>query len=431
MKKNYPYCILLLLSFTHISTSVIEADKYADIVVESYIESINLYCQKYDASQKFYIENNLLSDPNINIGSDLSGIEERLTQANYYYFMLKNNKVVVQYKPEYQIETCNFKGRSVTGCIVSKKLIYQDGKIEQRKEFIELSKNGNAWKITGIASDLFYNLSEFECAKKTAYSTSDCPLLDKAEKEYANKNFSTALTLYTKALSCTKQTAYIKNKINELNTIQNIKNIIQQADLYFERKEYKTSLYNYNGALEHSEVIEPSELSRIGKQIALCRSEIDFQLFIEDADFYFKQELYDKALALYEEALLIKPNDNELKIQKSKCEALLKAQAIEKINQSIERATTLILNKKYNEGFEILLKYRDSGQLQGIHLFYMAQILDTTPISIRKKFNFSLKDCCVLTKQFTIEARNLGMNSPDFERFWWDHLNQKSRSCTN
>lgn len=410
-------------------------------VVENYIESIYMYCKKYDATHRFHIENQLLSDPNNRIGNDIAGMADKNGQANVYYIDLKKQGVVVEYKSGFEMVDCTVNGKRYTAGLLQKKLRYRNGLSEQFEELVELEEQGGGnWRIKSIASSLFHNLADFNCrsaeaggnkAATTAVKGS-CALLDRAEAEYAAKNFGEALQLYVAALDCAADKPYVEQRIRELKTLGNLKALLGKGEQEYRAQAYGQALSTYQSILENGAgLLSQEERGLVEARVRDCARLAECRQLQEDADHYFSRGAYLKALPLYEAALALVPGDAGLERRLAECRRSAAQENEQQLKAAIARGTQLVEAGRLDEGFGILLQHRESGLLGSEQLFYMAQILDNRPKSVKAKFDLSNTDCCILTRQFMMEARNLGASSEDFEFFWQAHFNKTSQSCVN
>jgi tetratricopeptide (TPR) repeat protein len=410
-------------------------------VVENYIESIYMYCKKYDATHRFHIENQLLTDPNVRIGNDIAGMADKNGQANVYYIDLKKQGVVVEYKPGFELVDCTVKGKKYTACLLQKKLRYRNGLSEQFGELVELEDQGGGnWRIRSISSTLFYNLADFNCRSAEAGGNKaaatagqgSCALLDRAEAEYAGKNFGEALQLYVAALDCAADKQHVEQRIWELKTLGNLKALLGKGEQEYRAQAYGQALSTYQSILENGAgLLSEEERRLVEARVIDCAKLAESRQLQEDADHYFSRGAYLNALPLYEAALALVPGDAGLERRLAECRRSAEQENEQKIKATIARGTQLVEAGKLDEGFSILLQHRESGLLGVEQLFYMAQILDNRPKPVKAKFDLSNTDCCILTRQFMIEARNLGASSEDFEFFWEAHFNKTSQSCVN
>jgi hypothetical protein len=410
-------------------------------VVENYIESMYMYCKQYDATHRFHIENQLLSDPNNRIGNDLAGMADKQGQANVYYIDLKKQGVVVEYKAGFEMVDCTVGGKKYKACLLQKKVRYRNGLSEQFEELMELEDQGGGnWRIKSIASSLFYNLADFNCQSvetndnKTApiAGKGSCALLDRAAAEYDRKNFGEALQLYVAALDCTADKQYAERRIRELKTFASLASLLEKGEQEYGAQAYSQALSTYQSILENGTgLLSEAERKLVETRILDCARLAEFRQLREDADYYFSRGAYLNGLPLYESALALAPGDVGLRQRLEECRRLAENETKEKIKASISKGTQLIEAGRLDEGFGILMQHRESGLLGVEQLFYMAQILDNRPKSIKSKYDLSNTDCCILTRQFMIEARNMNASSEDFDFFWEAHFNKTSQSCIN
>ncbi|MEY3050219.1 MAG: hypothetical protein RLY31_4 [Bacteroidota bacterium] len=404
------------------------------VIVENYVESIYLYCRKYDATHRFHIENQLLADPNIRIGNDIDGFVDRNIQANIYFVDLKKQRVMVEYRSDFDIVTCAVSGKSYTLCLLHKKLHYRNGLKDEFLELVDLVDLGSGnWRIRTIVSSLFYNLSDFYCGVIPGSDGPDlqgCEVLALAEREAGLEHFAAALSLYGEALTCATDTAYVRRKLIEMKTLADLPTRLAEADQAYRQGDYTTSLDIYRTVAAYgADQLSPIQADSVRTRIISCTGRLQGRQLLADADDLVLAHAYAKALPLYREARTLLPPDDDLSRKLADCERLANEATEEKVRDTIAAAVRLITMGAVTEGFDILLRHRETGLLGIQELFYMAQILDAQPRPIKRKFDLSNVDCCILARQFMIEAKNKGAFSQDFLYLWEAHFNQRSRTC--
>jgi len=235
----------LCFSFTKRNTTPYAlADKDPIMTVSNYLNSLEEYCEKYKDEHRIYIEDQLLIHPSTYFANDIDGIYNSDCEASLYFLNLKENNVKITFGRKFTIETCQINGEQIYGTKVTKNVKSTDGREKKFTEFIELREINNQRKIISTISDLFQNYDQIICAKeaipqpqtKPQHQTKpqnpkkeECKIFDLAESEYKKGNRSKALEYYKLALNCEKNKKYVNTKIEELNTVNNIKAALKKG----------------------------------------------------------------------------------------------------------------------------------------------------------------------------------------------------------
>jgi tetratricopeptide (TPR) repeat protein len=163
-------------------------------------------------------------------------------------------------------------------------------------------------------------------------------ILQVAQKKFDEKDYERALELYERAKSIRPSDPLPQQRIDEINQIlkdlesekekrQRFDELIQQADTYFERKEWKNAMEKYMDALDLFVEQYPKdqvERCREGMKISAGDSaDKQYNKLIKKADEYFNAKNYDKAKGLYKRAVKLKPSDQYPKDQLKAIEAIL------------------------------------------------------------------------------------------------------------
>ncbi len=145
--------------------------------------------------------------------------------------------------------------------------------------------------------------------------------ITEADKQFTDKIYDRAKTLYIQALIVKPEETYPKKKINEINDIlkqlqisqQSYDKIIRNADLLFNDKQYFSAKTFYKQATD----IEPEKswpkerIATIDKILNDDLSEMEsYWKLIEEADNYFDLQDYNKARGSYMQASVVKPDDS-------------------------------------------------------------------------------------------------------------------------
>ena len=161
-----------------------------------------------------------------------------------------------------------------------------------------------------------------------AYSQENAPtfqsLISSGDKEYAKKEYIKAKTYYQEALRLRPKDASAKSKLD--NTLQKIREENKKEELFFEHidngdnfysnNELDKALAEYNKALK----IFPNDEYALGKKqeiTTILKDEKDkldsFNEMITLGDKLLKQEKYAEAVMQYESALKLYPNNSAAK----------------------------------------------------------------------------------------------------------------------
>jgi len=396
------------------------------------------YCEKYKDEHRIYIEDQLLIHPSTYFSNDIDGIYNSDCEASLYFLNLKENKVKIIFEKKFTVETCQINGEQIYGTKVIKKVRAKDGTEKKFTEFIELREINNQIRIVSTISDLFQNYDEITCHKKEIPKPQKvekkCQIFELAESEYAKGNHTKALEYYKLALACDKNIKYIKDRIDELDTVNNIKKAITNGNILFEKKQFNQALTFYKLAKESEKLLSNKEQSNLDTVIKICETEIAFMTVKTKGDYYFNKHFYDKAIPFYEEALKIKPTDLEVMNNKTICEQKINDNYLLNTQETISYAQKLIeKDRKHEKGVMMLMEYRQSGLLNGKHLFYMAQVIDnpSSRKKLKKKFNLSNRECCVIVRQLVSKIENINDGSVNMENFYFfkSGLNKHSLRC--
>ncbi|MDD2323070.1 MAG: hypothetical protein PHT77_09940 [Bacteroidales bacterium] len=199
--------------------------------------------------------------------------------------------------------------------------------------------------------------------------------LAKGDKAYAVKSFDEALAQYTTALAFQPNNKYAQDKIAEINGLlaeneakeNAYQEILSEAKRLVDQEEYATALGKFRTAsqLRPEDALPKAKISELEKIIE--KSEKDknaYDKLIADADKNYRTQVYDLALAGYQQASLLLPQETypEAQIQniykkKNDARALLEAQFNELINKAENEAekeqygTAIAL---YTEAFQLM-----------------------------------------------------------------------------
>ncbi len=126
---------------------------------------------------------------------------------------------------------------------------------------------------------------------------------------------------------------------------------IEEADKYFNNKNYKKALVQYEKA---NEVKINIDKSNVNNKISKCKEEIvkinnKYKILIEKADVFFNSKEWEEAKNIYLQAIELNEEDNYPKQQKNKC-----LKEIEKSNLSLDKFSDI---SNFNEGRKIIQIY--------------------------------------------------------------------------
>lgn len=391
-------------------------------VVENYLRSIETYCEKYKDEHRIYIENELLIHPSTYFANDIEGLYNSDCEASLYFLHLKENKVKVSYNRDFKIETCTIGSDKIMGTRIKKTVRSNDGSLNVFNEFIELQLIQDRVKIISTFSDLFQNYNNVKCSSIVSapepIAKKDCQIFDSAEAEYKKGNLTKALEYYKMALNCSEDLTYVESKIKELNTASGIKKSIQKGNSFYQKKQYSRALASFKVAKDGASFLSSSEINELDRLIEQCNNEIAFSSNKQQGDYYFDKGFYDKAKPYYIEALKFKPSNAEMIRRKKVCDTKIGTNYVQTAKDEILEGQRLIeVYQKNNKGAIILMKYRQSGLLNGKQLFYIAQILNNprNQKKIRKQLGLSKEECCLIVRQLITEIENIGDNTFSIE----------------
>ncbi len=177
-------------------------------------------------------------------------------------------------------------------------------------------------------------------------------IITSADAMFNSKNYQTAGDLYANALKIKANDPYAKSKISEINTLieraqneallqqeneKKYQRLVSQADAKMVAKEYEPAMSLYDEAL----LIKPEEnypkqqKNSIQKELALLAKELAYQGKIEMANNAFTSGNYLKARQLYSDASAVNPSEE---FPNSKINEIDKILAELKAEQELEKA---------------------------------------------------------------------------------------------
>ncbi|MBI3133694.1 MAG: tetratricopeptide repeat protein [Bacteroidetes bacterium] len=140
------------------------------------------------------------------------------------------------------------------------------------------------------------------------------------QKKFDEGDYIKALEYYKRALGIRPNDTLVQKKIDEINQLLanqkddgEFNTLVQQANTYFEKGDWKNAKVYYEKALavkddtyckNQIDIINKKMKEESGKEV-----DEQYQKLIAKADEYYDSKTYDKAKGLYERALSIKPSD--------------------------------------------------------------------------------------------------------------------------
>ena len=202
-----------------------------------------------------------------------------------------------------------------------------------------------------------------------AYSQENAPtfqsLISSGDKEYAKKEYIKAKTYYQEALRLRPKDASAKSKLD--NTLQKIREENKKEELFFEHidngdnfysnNELDKALAEYNKALK----IFPNDEYVLGKKqeiTTILKDEKDkldsFNEMITLGDKLLKQEKYAEAVMQYESALKLYPNNSaaKTKYQDAKSKKEVYDLKVSEFDRLCAQGQEFTLRKKYAEAID-------------------------------------------------------------------------------
>ncbi len=182
--------------------------------------------------------------------------------------------------------------------------------------------------------------------------------VDEADNHYDNGDYEKALTSYKKAKNIFPKDEYVSEQIglitqiinDEKDKIASFNQIIKLADSFMAQQRYTEALLQYKAALElypnHTITREKYEDAKSKKENHDKQNANFEQLKREGKEFALRKK-YEEAIAKYEEALNIFPNDFELKETISSLKT--KKEISDNYNSKINEADNLYMEKSYEK----------------------------------------------------------------------------------
>jgi tetratricopeptide (TPR) repeat protein len=373
---------------------------------------------------------------------DFDGSGYEMTPEDYFLALnkQKENGIRVQYVniDEVEVYECSLDGQLYYGAFLEKE-VEKNGKFIKYTEFIEMS---SPRYVTGgqiirrIRSSLVSDFNNLECDNSSKGDhVEECSILNLANYHYQKEEYGIAINYYQKALDCSNDRAFVKNRIEQLSTKQVVENILKTGNVAFSQDDFYEAISKYEEVLKYEEFLNAHLISEINKRVITCRNELAYAERVSGGDYYFRQNLFEQAKMKYIEADKFKKLSGNalrnLRICNEKIEENIKEKQIREINHAtrlIEKSNKLI------KGVDLLYKYRNSNLLLAKHYVYMATVIDNPKSrrDLRNDYNLSNKDCCVLSRNFLFKAKNLSdgtVRAEDLDYIWNIQFNKRSRTC--
>jgi tetratricopeptide (TPR) repeat protein len=192
-----------------------------------------------------------------------------------------------------------------------------------------------------------------------------------ADEFYSNKEYSDALSQYERAANLKPEEEYPITKIEEISAIlSNIRekqkaydDAITSGDSYFKSEDWKNAKTQYQTALEAKpeETYPTDKLTEIDGILTVLLSQAEqYEGTITEADKLFSEKAYEQALASYNKAAGIKPDEQYPKTK------------IGEINNILDELAKQL--KEYNSAIVDADKYFDKKDYDNARTGYLAAI---------------------------------------------------------
>ncbi len=253
-------------------------------------------------------------------------------------------------------------------------------------------------------------------------------LKDEAEKKYAGalrrgqqllreEKYPQAREAFREALKHNPDAGYPKMKLDEIKKLYNdpqqekaFQEAVEKADAHMNAFRYEAALEQYRKALE----IKPRNVEAL-KKVKQVKNFIekqkerdqDYRLYVQNAENYFEDGNYERAMLQYQEALLIKPDKNLPKNKIEEIRDLLdeEQQKTRKYEARIEIADSLYMEKQFTEAKEV---YRQALTIKPS---------ETYPVNMIRKIDPNLDKPEPLNAEYLalIEQADLALRIKDYE----------------
>ena len=203
-------------------------------------------------------------------------------------------------------------------------------------------------------------------------------IIKEADTHYQRGEYQMALLKYIEARSLFPEKAYANDRIAELQDLvkaleiterqkadleQKYKSAIAKANGLFDQKSYKEARPNYEEALQYKpgDVFSNGRINEIDQLLALLEKQNQFKELIDNADKNYQSKSFDQAIALYNQAKQLVPEDqypqNQINLINQEKEQQAKLEQLDKeFNQTLQTANTLVQRKDYLQALNTLKK---------------------------------------------------------------------------
>lgn len=230
-----------------------------------------------------------------------------------------------------------------------------------------------------------------ELTKQRLLEQNFADFLAKGDEYKASNDYDMAVVSYNQALEIKPEDSEVLQKIEVVNELirkkeeirianRKYETLIKFGDQLFKEGDYEEAINSFESALE----IKPLEMYP-REQITIIKDKIrkieelnqSYALQLKLADEHFQNKSYSSAIASYEKAQTIKPNDTYPAIQIEKIKSFVREkQAKERTeaqyNLHISEGDSFIENEKYNEAISA---YQDALALKSGEEYPREQIL--------------------------------------------------------
>ncbi|NQU86376.1 MAG: hypothetical protein HQ541_11500, partial [Mariniphaga sp.] len=147
-------------------------------------------------------------------------------------------------------------------------------------------------------------------------------IIEEADRLFVNSNLEVAKTKYNEALILRPKEDYPKRRLKDIEDeedrleknelqLQRYQLAIAEGDEFREKTQYLRARETYEWAMSFKpgDEIAQERISQIDELMRLEKIDKDYEKLITDADKSFKKEDYSKAVQSYNEALLLKPDE--------------------------------------------------------------------------------------------------------------------------
>jgi tetratricopeptide (TPR) repeat protein len=194
-------------------------------------------------------------------------------------------------------------------------------------------------------------------------------LIKEADSHYQRGEYQMALMKYMEAHSLFPEKAYPNDRVAELQDLvkaleitekqkadleQKYKSAIAKANGFYDKKNYKEARPIYEEALQYKpgDVFSNGRINEIDQLLALLEKQNQFKDLIANADNNYKSKNLDQAIALYNQAKLLVPEDqypqNQINLINQEKQQQAKLDQLDKeFNQYMQTANTLVQQKDY------------------------------------------------------------------------------------